>query len=34
MMLAAYGDVLASRRRKIDPEKLAAAYQALAEWGK
>ena len=33
-MLAAYGDVLASRRRKIDPEKLAAAYQALAERGK
>jgi hypothetical protein len=30
-MLAAYGDVLAGRRRKIDPEKLAAAYEALAE---
>lgn len=30
-MLAAYGDVLASRRRRIDPAMLAAAYQALAE---
>ncbi len=30
-MLAAYGDVLAGRRRKIDPAKLAAAYEALAE---
>ena len=30
-MLAAYGDVQVSRRRTVDPEKLAAAYQALAE---
>ena len=30
-MLAAYGDVLFSRRRKADPEKLAAVYTALAE---
>jgi cobalamin biosynthesis Mg chelatase CobN len=30
-MLAAYGDVLFSRHRKIDPEKLAAIYQTLAE---
>lgn len=30
-MLAAYGDVLFSRRRKTDPAKLAAVYQALAE---
>jgi hypothetical protein len=30
-MLAAYGDVLFSRRRKADPEKLAAVYQMLAE---
>ena len=30
-MLAAYGDVLFSRRRKSDPEKLAAVYQMLVE---
>ncbi|MDR3436854.1 hypothetical protein [Telmatospirillum sp.] len=29
-MLAAYGEVLFSRRRKADPEKLAALYRALA----
>jgi len=33
-MLAAYGDVLFSRRRTADPEKLAAVYTALAEHGK
>lgn len=33
-MLAAYGDVLFSRRSKSDPKKLAAVYQALAERGK
>lgn len=30
-MLAAYGDVLFVRRKKADPEKLAALYQMLTE---
>jgi hypothetical protein len=33
-MLAAYGDVLFSRRRTSDPARLAAVYQALARHGK
>ena len=33
-MLAAYGDVQFSRRRRTDPGKLAAVYQALADRGK
>jgi hypothetical protein len=33
-MLAAYGDVQFSRRRKVAPEKLAAVYLALAKRGK
>ncbi len=32
-MLAAYGDVQFGRRRKADPERLAAVYQALAQRG-
>ncbi|MTJ81862.1 MAG: hypothetical protein F8N37_12715 [Telmatospirillum sp.] len=30
-MLAAYGDVQFSRRKRMDPEKLIAVYQALAD---